>query len=154
MSTFDFSVVGTAWPFLLKGLWFSIELTSVAFAGGLALGCALAIIRHMNLPVAAQIVAAYVTLMRSIPLILVLFWFFFLVPLVLAPMSGSGRPVPVGPIATAFVTFTLFEAAYYAEIIRAGLISIHPGSTTPQKLLGSHGGRRIALSSCRKFFAR
>lgn len=136
MSSFDFSVVATAWPFLLSGLWFSIQLTAVAFAGGMVLGCILAIIRHMNVPIVAQIVASYITLMRSIPLILVLFWFFFLVPLILGLLSGSGRPVPVGAIATAFVTFTLFEAAYYAEIIRAGLRSIHPGQYDAAKALG------------------
>src|SRR5262249_15722704 len=72
-----------------------------------------------------QIVRAYVALVRSIPLILVLFWFFFLVPIMLGWIVGfRGRPVPVGPNVTAIITFSLFEAAYYSEIIRVGLRSI------------------------------
>jgi glutamate/aspartate transport system permease protein len=65
--------------------------------------------------------------MRSIPLILVLFWFFFLVPLAIGAVANGGRPVPIGGIWTAFITFSLFEAAYYSEIIRVGLRSVNRG---------------------------
>ncbi len=124
MGGFDFGSLGDAWPFLLKGLAFSLELTAVAFAGGLVLGTALALVRHLNVPFAAPVAGAYVTAMRAIPLIMVRFWFFFLMPLILMWATGARRPVPIGPVWTAFITFTLFEAAYYAEIIRAGLKAI------------------------------
>lgn len=127
MGHFDFSAIAEAWPFLLKGLIFSLELTVVGFFGGLILGTGLALVRQLNVPIAAPIATAYITLMRSIPLIMVLFWFFFLMPLILMWITGASRPVPVGPIWTAFITFTLFEAAYYAEIIRAGLKAIPKG---------------------------
>lgn len=135
MNNFDFTVIASAWPFLMEGLWFSVKLTAFAFAGGLVLGIGLALVRHLRVPVLNPVVGAYITLMRSIPLILVLFWFFFLVPLVLAYLSKGGRPIPIGPIHTAFITFTLFEAAYYAEIIRAGLRSIDKGQYEASRAL-------------------
>jgi glutamate/aspartate transport system permease protein len=133
---FDFSVLADAWPFLLKGLIFSLELTVVAFMGGLVLGVGIALARHLQIPVLSQFFSAYVTVLRSIPLIMVLFWFFFLMPLVLMWATGAPRPVQIGPVWTAFVTFTLFEAAYYAEIIRAGLRSIAGGQYAAGTALG------------------
>ena len=127
MSRLDFSVAWRAAPYLLRGLLFSLELTSVAFAVGLALGIILALARHLRVPGLAQAVVVYVTLLRSIPLILVLFWFFFLVPILLIPFSIDGRPIPIGAGYTAYITFSLFEAAYYAEIIRTGLRSLDNG---------------------------
>ena len=124
MHALDFSVVLDALPYLWQGLVFSLELTLVSFAGGLVLGTALALVRHLNISIAAPIATGYITLLRSVPLIMVLFWFFFLMPLVLMWMTGAVRPVPIGPVWTAFITFTLFEAAYYAEIIRSGLKAI------------------------------
>lgn len=135
MGDFDFSAISGAAPFLLDGLLFSLQLTVVAFAGGLVLGIALALVRHLEVPVASQLASGYITLLRSIPLIMVLFWFFFLMPIVLMFATGASRPVPIGPVWTAFITFTLFEAAYYAEIIRAGLKSIPRGQYEASKAL-------------------
>jgi glutamate/aspartate transport system permease protein len=136
MNHLDFSVIAQAYPFLLKGLVFSLELTAVGFVGGLVLGIGLALVRHLEVPVASQLASAYITLIRSVPLIMVLFWFFFLMPLVLMWMTGASRPVQIGPVWTAFVTFTLFEAAYYAEIIRAGFKSIAKGQYGACRALG------------------
>lgn len=136
MNSFDLSAIGLAWPFLMKGLVFSLELTAVGFLGGLALGTGLALIRHLNVPIASQLASGYITLIRSIPLIMVLFWFFFLMPVILMWATGASRPVQIGPVWTAFVTFTMFEAAYYAEIIRAGLKSIPKGQYAACLALG------------------
>lgn len=100
------------------------------------LGIGLALVKHLEVPVASQLAGAYITLIRSVPLIMVLFWFFFLMPLVLMGLTGASRPVQIGPVWTAFVTFTLFEAAYYAEIIRAGFKSIAKGQYGACKALG------------------
>jgi glutamate/aspartate transport system permease protein len=134
--SFDFAAVINATPYLLQGLVFSIELTLVAMIGGMLLGTFMAIIRHMAVPVAAEAIRAYVTLMRSIPLILVLFWFFFLVPLLLGHLTPAGRSIPLGPKFTALITFTLFESAYYAEIVRAGLKAVDKGQYEGAKALG------------------
>ena len=127
MNSLDFSIVQQAWPFLWSGLQFSLALTAAAFVIGMVLGTCFALVQHLEVPVLGQIVRAYVALMRSIPLILVLFWFFFLVPIVLGHLSGNGRPVPIGATWTAFITFGLFEAAYYSEIIRVGLRAVNKG---------------------------
>lgn len=132
----DFAAVVSAAPYLLQGLLFSVELTLVAMIGGMLLGTFMANIRHMGVPVASEAVRAYVTLMRSIPLILVLFWFFFLVPLLLGHLTPAGHSIPLGPRFTAFITFTLFESAYYAEIVRAGLKAIDKGQYEGAKALG------------------
>jgi glutamate/aspartate transport system permease protein len=127
MSELDFTVVLRAWPYLLSGLQFSLALTAAAFAVGMVLGTTFALIQHLEVPVLSRLVRIYITLIRSIPLILVLFWFFFLVPTVLGYLTSGGRPIPIGPTYTAFITFGLFEAAYYSEIIRVGLRSVNKG---------------------------
>src|SRR5215510_8525889 len=127
MSALDFSIIAQAWPYLWSGLLFSLSLTVAAFLIGLVLGTCFALVQHFEVPVIGKVVRGYVALMRSIPLILVLFWFFFLVPIVLGHLSGNGRPVPIGATWTAFITFGLFEAAYYSEIIRVGLRAVNRG---------------------------
>jgi len=94
-------------------------LTLVAMAGGLVLGLFLALARRSRHRLLAGAAAAYVNGFRAVPLILVIFWFYFLVPLIV------GRPV--GALTSALIAFTLFEAAYYSEIIRAGLQSVRMG---------------------------
>ncbi|VVE57108.1 amino acid ABC transporter permease [Pandoraea anhela] len=133
---FDIYAIWEALPFLMKGLAFTVELTLVACVGGLILGTGMAVVRQLQVPVLARIIGGYVTLMRCIPLILVLFWFFFLVPLVLGHLSPTGRPIPLGPQSTAFVTFTMFEAAYYAEIVRSGFKAINKGQYEAARALG------------------
>jgi glutamate/aspartate transport system permease protein len=121
MSSFDWAIVWREWPFLAQGLALSALLVAVATAGGLVLGVVLALMRQSSRSWLATPAAAYVTVMRSLPLVLVLFWFYFLVPLAL------GRPV--GALASALVAFVLFEAAFYCEIIRAGIASVRIGQT-------------------------
>jgi glutamate/aspartate transport system permease protein len=145
MGRLDFSAVADALPFLSKGLLFSLELTFVAFLGGLVLGTALALTRHLNVRFATSLATVYITLMRSIPLIMVLFWFFFLMPLILMWATGAARPVPIGPVWTAFITFTLFEAAYYAEIIRAGLKAVPRGQYEACKALAMSTAKTYRL---------
>jgi glutamate/aspartate transport system permease protein len=102
--------------FVLKGLLFSIQLTLIAMVGGIILGTLLALMRLSGKKWLEIPAAAYVNTMRSIPLVMVILWFFLLIPLLL------GRPM--GAELSAIVTFTLFEAAYYSEIMRAGIQSV------------------------------
>ncbi|WP_137387690.1 amino acid ABC transporter permease [Rhodoligotrophos defluvii] len=143
MNALDFTVVYDSLPYLLDGLRFSLLLTAVAFAAGMTLGTGLALVQHLEIPVAAQAARAYVALIRSIPLILVLFWFFFLVPLIIGWVINNGHPVPIGGIWTAFITFSLFEAAYYSEIIRVGLRSLNKGQY--------EAARALSLSTCKTY---
>jgi len=86
VSNFDWDVIARSWPFLAEGMALSALLVAVATAGGLVLGFVLALMRLSRRPLVAAPAAGYVTLMRSVPLVLVLFWFYFLVPLAI------GRP--------------------------------------------------------------
>jgi glutamate/aspartate transport system permease protein len=136
MSGFDISAIVSGWPFLMQGLWFTIEITLVGVAGGIVFGSLLAVARLSRNRLLSGFATAYVNLMRSIPLILVIFWVFFLVPWAVGWIARSGRPVPVGASLTIFITFVLFEAAYYAEIVRAGFRSISPGQYSACEALG------------------
>jgi glutamate/aspartate transport system permease protein len=82
------------------------------------------------------VAAGYVNLMRSIPLVLALFWFFFLMPQVLQVMTGGDRPPQIGAERTAIITFIMFEAAYFSEIMRAGIQSISRGQPAAANALG------------------
>jgi len=105
--------------FITKGLVFSLQLTLVAMIGGILLGTLLALMRLSGRRALVLPAAAYVNTMRSVPLVMVILWFFLLIPLLI------GRPL--GAELSAVVTFTLFEAAYYSEIMRAGIQSVPKG---------------------------
>lgn len=119
MAGFDVSVILGNLPFLWEGLQLSLLLTALAILGGIVLGTLLALMRLSGILPLSLFAASYVNLIRSVPLILVIFWFYFLVPLAL------GRPI--GSFYSALIAFTLFEAAYYSEIIRAGIKSVRQG---------------------------
>ncbi len=140
----DFSSLAGALPYLWKGFRYTVELTTIAVIGGLVFGTLLALARLSSVKLLAQAAAAYVNLMRSIPLVLVIFWFFFLVPFALQWMLGSERPPLVGAERTAIVTFIMFEAAYFCEIMRAGIQSIPRGQVHAASALGLTYGQAMA----------
>ncbi len=119
--TYDFSFVnwGVVTGFLLKGFIFSLQLTVVAMIGGIVFGTVLALMRLSGKPWLELPASGYVNTMRSIPLVMVILWFFLLIPL----LTGK----PMGAELSAIITFTAFEAAYYSEIMRAGIQSIPKG---------------------------
>ena len=124
---FDFEVIGRTLPYLWQGMQFSLYLTALAMAGGVVLGTALALMRLSRYRLLSLPAGAYVDLLRAIPLILVIFWFYFLVPIVLRAIKGTTYAEGIGPFYSALIAFTLFEAAYYCEIIRAGIQSVSRG---------------------------
>jgi glutamate/aspartate transport system permease protein len=127
MGSLDFDAIARAWPYLLGGLGYTVQLTVVAAVGGTLLGTLLAMARLSSHPLLANAAAAYVNGMRSIPLLLVIFWFYFLVPVLLQWVLGMDRPPQIGAERSAYITFILFEAAYFCEIMRAGIQSIPKG---------------------------
>ena len=132
----DLSAIASAAPFLLTGLLFTLQITLVGVAGGVVFGSLLAVARLSQNRLLSTLATTYVNLMRSIPLILVIFWVFFLVPWAIGWLTNGGRPVAVGASLTIYVTFVLFEAAYYAEIVRAGFRSISTGQYAACDALG------------------
>src|SRR6185503_8054395 len=97
-----------------------------------------------DLPALPRIAAGYANLMRSLPLVLVIFWFYFLIPYVGQWITGASRPVAIGAFMSALVTFTLFEAAYFSEIMRAGIQSIPRGQAAAGYALGLTYGQVMA----------
>ena len=121
MGSLDFGVIWTNLGFLANGLALSALLVVVSSVGGMILGgglAALRLSRHRALRLPA---GAYVTVIRSVPLILVLFWFYFMLPL------WTGHTI--GALPSALVAFVMFEAAFYCEIIRAGVRAVPSGQT-------------------------
>ena len=137
MQGFDFDVIERSLVYLFRdGMTFTLTLTALAMAGGIVFGTALAMMRLSAFRPLSAFAGAYVNLMRSVPLLLVIFWFFFLVPYIGAWVIGASRPIPVGAFWSAVITFTMFEAAYYCEIMRAGIQSIPRGQVWSGYALG------------------
>ena len=136
-ANFDWDVIVRSLPYLfLDGMTFTLMLTALATAGGIVLGTFLALMRLSGIPPLALLAGGYVNLMRSIPLLLVIFWFYFLVPFIGQWLIGASRPIQVGAFWSCLVTFTIFEAAYFCEIMRAGIQSIPRGQTDAAKAIG------------------
>src|SRR3954470_3824402 len=134
--TLDFDVITSSLPYLWKGFQYTVQLTVIAALGGLFFGTLLALARLSPVKPVALIASGYVNLMRSIPLVLVIFWFFFLMPEVLQAVTRSERPPLIGAERTAIITFIMFEAAYFCEIMRAGIQSIPRGQVHSAYALG------------------
>lgn len=128
LTDFDFQVIVNAAPFMWDGLKLTFLLTLLAISGGLFLGTLLALSRLSPFTFLSFAAGTYVNLFRSVPLILVIFWFYFLVPFIV------GRPV--GGFYSVLVAFILFEAAYYCEIMRSGIQSVRRGQAQAGQALG------------------
>ncbi len=139
MSNLDWSFVnwGVISGFVLKGLMFSVVLTIVATIGGVLFGTLLAMMRLSGRPWLVVPATIYVNGMRSIPLVMVILWFFLLVPFLI------GRPI--GAETSAVITFIAFEAAYFSEIMRAGIQSIPRGQVFAGLALGMTYGQNMKL---------
>ena len=134
---FDWDVIRRSAPYLFReGMTFTVTLTLLAMTGGTIFGTLLALMRLSSIRVVSTVASAYVNLMRSVPLVLVIFWFFFLVPYVYGALRGDGKPIAIGAFYSALITFTMFEAAYYCEIMRAGIQSIPRGQVWAGYALG------------------
>ncbi len=116
--------------FVVNGFWFSVQLTIIATLGGIALGTVLALMRLSGSKLLALPATIYVNGMRSIPLVMVILGFFLLVPFLI------GRPI--GAELSAIITFVAFEAAYFSEIMRAGIQSIPRGQV--------HAGQAVGMT--------
>ena len=134
---FSFFTWNVVTNLVLKGLVFSVQLTLIAMSGGIALGTVLALMRLSGKKWLVGPAAAYVNTLRSIPLVMVILWFFLLIPLL------TGRPM--GAEVSAIITFTVFEAAYYAEIMRAGIQSVPKGQVNAGYAMGMTYGQVMQL---------
>jgi glutamate/aspartate transport system permease protein len=144
MYEFDWSSIPGALPFLWDGMKVTLEITVNAIAFGIVWGTLLAMMRLSSNRVLGWFAAGYVNLFRSIPLVMVLLWFFLIVPRFLEhvfgwPPGGDTR------LASAMIGFALFESAYYSEIIRAGIQSVPKGQVGAAFALGMTYGQAMRL---------
>ena len=123
--------------FVINGFLFSVQLTVIATLGGILLGTLLALMRLSGQKLLVLPATIYVNGMRSVPLVMVILWFFLLVPTII------GRPI--GAELSATITFVAFEAAYFSEIMRAGIQSISSGQVNAGRALGMTYGQNMRL---------
>ncbi|CAN7533141.1 ABC transporter permease subunit [Pseudoduganella sp. LjRoot289] len=142
---FDFDVISRSWFYLFQtGMAFTLKLTALAMTGGILVGTLLAMMRLSRYKAVSLFATGYVNLIRSIPLVLVIFWFYFLVPYIAAWVIGAAEPVQVGAFQSALITFIMFEAAYYCEIMRSGIQSIPRGQVWAANALGMNYWQTMA----------
>jgi glutamate/aspartate transport system permease protein len=143
MYEFDWSSIPSALPFLWQGMMRTLQITGVAIVVGIILGTVLALLRLSKNWVLSNLAALYVNGFRSIPLVMVLLWFYLLVPQLISSLIG--RPAMDIRLLSAFVAFALFEASYYAEIIRAGIQSVSRGQVSAGLALGMTNRQTMRL---------
>ena len=152
MYYFDWSSIPGAIPYLWEGMLRTLQITFVAVIAGMIIGTILAVCRLSKSRALSTLAGLYVTCFRSIPLVMVLLWFYLLVPDLIKRVVGN--PSLDIRLLSAFVAFSLFEASYYAEIIRAGIQSVSKGQMSAGLALGMTGGETMRLIILPQAFRR
>jgi len=152
MYSFDWSSIPGAIPYLWEGMIRTLEITAVAVIAGMTIGTILAVCRLSKNLALSTLAASYVTCFRSVPLVMVLLWFYLLVPDLVKKIVGN--PSLDIRLLSAFVAFSLFEASYYAEIIRAGIQSVSKGQVSAGLALGMTSGETMRLIILPQAFRR
>ena len=131
-----------AMPGLMGGLWITFKVLFLAIIGGLTLGTILALMRLSGIRILAVPAKLYVNFFRSVPLLLVLLWFYFAVPMVYNLVTGTYLTLDTA-FTSCVAAFMVFEAAYFSEIVRAGIQSIGKGQVNAAKALGMTYGQTM-----------
>jgi glutamate/aspartate transport system permease protein len=152
MYEFDWSSIPGALPYLWQGMVRTLEITGVAIVIGIVLGTLIALMRLSKNWFLSNLAALYVNGFRSIPLVMVLLWFYLLVPQLISRLIG--RPAMDIRLLSAYVAFALFEASYYAEIIRAGIQSVSSGQISAGLALGMTRGLTMRMIILPQAFRR
>ncbi|MCM2321034.1 MAG: amino acid ABC transporter permease, partial [Pseudomonas sp.] len=139
----DFSAIFPAMPGLAEGMLMTLKLMVLGVAGGVSLGTLLALMRLSHNPLLSRLAGLYVNYFRSIPLLLVITWFYFAVPFILRWITGEDTPV--GAFTSCLVAFMMFEAAYFCEIVRAGIQAIAKGQMGAAQALGMNYPQTMRL---------
>nr|WP_113864668.1 glutamate/aspartate ABC transporter permease GltK [Brenneria salicis]NMN92238.1 L-glutamate ABC transporter membrane protein /L-aspartate ABC transporter membrane protein [Brenneria salicis ATCC 15712 = DSM 30166]RBP67574.1 L-glutamate ABC transporter membrane protein /L-aspartate ABC transporter membrane protein [Brenneria salicis ATCC 15712 = DSM 30166]RLM32439.1 amino acid ABC transporter permease [Brenneria salicis ATCC 15712 = DSM 30166] len=135
MYEFDWGSIGPSMPYLLQGMVVTLKITVIAVMFGIIWGTILAVMRLSSIKPISWFAKIYVNLFRSVPLVMVLLWFYLVVPSLLQNVLGLSPKTDIRLI-SAMVAFSLFEAAYYSEIIRAGILSVSRGQSYAALALG------------------
>ena len=140
---FDWGIIWKSRQVLWDGMKLSLQLFAIALAGGIFFGTLLAMARLSSWKVLSIPATGFVNLIRSIPFIMAIFWFYFLTPMLVGKITGQ-QGEAVGPMTSAIVAFIMVESAYYSEIIRAGIQSIPRGQPWAAYALGMNYWQAMA----------
>ncbi|HET6264123.1 MAG TPA: ABC transporter permease subunit [Usitatibacter sp.] len=140
---FDWAVIVKNREVLWDGMKLSLRLFAIALAGGIFFGTLLAMARLSSWKILSMPATGFVNLIRSIPFIMAIFWFYFLTPMLVQKLTGQ-QGEAVGPMTSAIVAFIMVESAYYSEIIRAGIQSIPRGQPWAAYALGMNYWQAMA----------
>jgi glutamate/aspartate transport system permease protein len=152
MYEFDWSSIPGALPFLWAGMLRTLQITAIAIFVGIVLGTLIALLRLSKNKFLSWVAASYVNGFRAVPLVMVLLWFYLLVPQLITGLFGrSDLDIR---LLTAFAAFALFEASYYAEIIRAGIQSVSRSQASAGLALGMTGPQAMRLIVLPQAFRR
>ncbi|PWC18208.1 glutamate/aspartate ABC transporter permease GltK [Brenneria corticis] len=144
MYEFDWSSIGPSMPYLLQGMAVTLKITVTAVIVGIIWGTILAVMRLSSIKPISWFAKLYVNVFRSVPLVMVLLWFYLVVPSLLQNVLGLSPKTDIRLI-SAMVAFSLFEAAYYSEIIRAGILSVARGQASAALALGMTNWQSMKL---------
>lgn len=155
MLNLDFSIIWPSLPLLGQGMWVTLRITFTAILVGIVWGTLLAVARSSPIYILRLLSKLYVNIFRSIPLVMVLLWFYLIVPEFVSKGLKSMPPAVLDILhlspqtdvrfVSALLAFALFEAAYYSEIIRAGMRSISQGQMQAALALGMTRGQSLRL---------
>jgi polar amino acid transport system permease protein len=130
---FDFSPVLASWPYLLGGLGITLALSALTVIASLIVGLAIALGRLYGPRWLSAILTFYIDSMRAIPVLVVLIWIYFALPM----LTGVNLP----PFWSALLALTLHIAAYVAEVVRAGIVSVRRGQSEAGLVIGMSGAQ-------------
>ncbi|MDO9320931.1 MAG: amino acid ABC transporter permease, partial [Pseudomonas sp.] len=139
----DFTAIIPALPGLWQGLQMTLKLMVLGVIGGMVLGTLLALMRLSSSKLLSNLAGVYVNYFRSIPPLLVITWFYFAVPFILRAITGEDTPI--GAFSSCLVAFVMFEAAYFCEIVRAGIQAVPKGQMSAAQALGMNYGQMMRL---------
>ena len=125
---------------LLAGFKFTVTMTILSIIGGILIGTPLAMMRLSDNKVASNFAKVYVDFFRGVPLIQVIFIFYFLLPKFFEFQSDTYW----GPLFSSVVTFAIFEAAFFSEIVRSGIQSVSKGQVNAGYALGFTYGQTMS----------
>ncbi len=144
MYEFDWSSISGSLPFLWEGMKVSLAITAQAVVVGIVWGTLLAMMRLSSIKPLSMFAAGYVNLFRAVPLVMVLLWFFLIVPRFIEQLFNFPPGADLR-LSSAMMAFALFESAYYSEIIRAGIQSVPKGQIAASYALGMTYGQAMRL---------
>ena len=144
MYEFDWSSIPGSLPFLWYGMKISLEITLTAVVVGIVWGTLLAMMRLSSITPLSLFAAGYVNFFRAVPLVMVLLWFFLIVPKFIEQLFNLSPGTDLR-LTSAMIGFALFESAYYSEIIRAGIQSVPKGQMAACQALGMTYGQAMRL---------